>query len=143
MAKEQLSGIWQSHYRFMSSSRNGEYEAWHYLKVYQNGDQLVAESLPGVNPSYLLLRLSRDGDVLTGSWQETTDPDGHYKGSTYHGAIQLIINDDGNMEGKWVGASKDRTIKTGPWELTYVGAELPADVKSPGVAPVQQASNAK
>ncbi len=134
--KKDLSGIWQSHYRFTSSSRAGEYEAWHYLKVHQKGNQLVAESLPDVNHSYLILRLSRDGDVLTGSWQETTDPEGYYKGSTYHGAIQLVMNDDGGFSGKWVGVGKERVIKTGPWKLTYIGEELPAGTKAPEVAAV-------
>lgn len=132
MAKKDLSGIWQSHYRFNSSSRQGTFEAWHYVKLIRTDNQVVVESLPGdINHSYLLMRLSINDDTLTGTWQETTDPKGYYKGVTYQGAIQAVVRSDGHIDGRWVGANKERELETGPWELTYIGEELPAGTKAP------------
>jgi len=134
MAKDNLSGIWQSHYRFTSSSRGGEYEAWHYVLIHHKDNQVIIESLSGVNHSYLMMRLSLDEQILTGTWQETTDPAGYYKGSTYYGAIQAVIRTPEHIDGRWVGVDKERQVQTGPWELTYVGKELPAGAAAPQVA---------
>jgi hypothetical protein len=67
-----------------------------------------------------------DGKIATGNWEETTDPEGHYKGAIYYGAIQLAYNaETKNFAGSWAGFSKTGSINTGPWNLTYIGDEAP------------------
>ncbi|SRR6266550_1204772 len=119
-------GIWRSHYEYPSSSRQAEFEGEHFMRLHQKDNHLVFESVSKVSKSYTIVRLTIDEDVATGSWQEQTEPEGYYKGATYYGAIQLLISDDKkHMQGKWVGFGKDMKVNTGPWEFTYVGAELP------------------
>lgn len=116
-----LGGTWQSSYTYTSSSRPGEtLTGEHTVRLQQNGKQLVLESLPSDNSSYLFVRLSlNDDNVATGSWEEATDPNGRYGGATYYGAIQLTLAPDRrSMRGQWVGFGKDREVNTGPWEFT-------------------------
>ena len=111
-------GIWQSNYEYPSSSRGKTFKGGHTVRLHQKGNQLVAESLPEGNESYVLIRLVLDDGVATGSWQEHTNPEGHYEGAIYHGAIQLKADKSGlRMSGKWLGFGKDGTVNSGPWEL--------------------------
>lgn len=121
-----LTGIWRSTYHYTSSSREGDFMGEHYVRLKRQGSALVLESLPRDSKSYLLIRLSLDGDIATGSWQEETDPQGYYRGAVYHGAIQLVLHKNGRkMRGKWLGYGKDQEINVGPWELAYVGETAP------------------
>jgi hypothetical protein len=116
-----FSGVWQSKYTYHSSSRDEDAENVHYVRILQEGQALVVESLPELSKSYLLARFYLDDQIVTGSWEESTNPDGPYKGAKYHGAAQLILSEDGkSMEGKWVGFGKQMEVKTGPWTITYV-----------------------
>ena len=118
-----LSGIWQSRYKYNSSSQPGEQEGKHKVRIFQSKDKLVIESTAD-NNSYLVMRLAVDehNNIATGTWQEVTATKGHYKGAVYHGAIQLLIDlENKRMQGKWLGFSKDRQINVGPWEFTYLG----------------------
>lgn len=121
-----LRGIWRSIYRYPSSGRGQEFTAEHLVQMYRKGQNLILESLPDGNKSYLLLRLSLEDNIATGTWEDSTDPNGYYKGATYHGAIQLVL-DDGqkHMSGKWVGVGKNMEVNTGPWEFTYVDDIIP------------------
>lgn len=125
-AKYGVGGVWRSHYKYPSSSRKAEFDGEHLVRIYQTGRYLIVESIPGVNHSYVIIRMTLEDGIATGSWHEETDPDGYYKGATYYGAIQfLIAKDNRSMTGKWVGFGKSGEVNTGPWELTYVGEELP------------------
>lgn len=124
------SGVWKSTYSYPSSGRGASFEGHHYVGLHKIDNHWVFESLPEVNKSYVIIRLSIEDDIATGSWQEQTQPEGYYKGAVYYGAIQLVIGEGGKkMVGKWVGFGKDMEVNVGPWELTYVGKELPDDVK--------------
>ncbi len=81
-----------------------------------------AESGDALRPiSGLQLNLSVDGSVATGSWMEQTSPTGYYRGATYHGTLQLVINPMGReMSGRWVGYGKNFKVNSGEWELTWV-----------------------
>jgi hypothetical protein len=127
MAKQDdFTGVWRSAYRFTSSDRDGEYENVHYVTMHRNGSQLVVESLSDTDDAYMLARFSLDGRVATGSWQDQMAQHGFYKGTMYHGAAQLIIDEGGNaLRGKWVGFGKNLEIKTGDWEITRVEGEVP------------------
>ena len=71
--------------------------------------------------SLLRLHMSVDGGVATGTWTERTSPDGYYKGATYHGTTQLLIDPLGRrMTGRWLGFGKNFRINTGEWELAWV-----------------------
>ncbi len=65
--------------------------------------------------------LTANGQVITGTWTEQTNPNGYYQGSVYHGAIQMLLEPTGHrMSGKWVGFGRDFDLNTGPWTLELV-----------------------
>jgi hypothetical protein len=121
-ARGPLTGIWRSRYDYVSSSRGGKtYTGQHYVIVIQHGDRLQVRSLPNTAQGRVMMDLTISGAVLTGTWTEETDPDGYYKGSTYHGAIQFTAGPAGTrLTGAWVGFNKDGGIQTGPWTLDLV-----------------------
>lgn len=126
-ATNDFSGIWLSDYTYHSSDKDEDLLSQHYMRIYKRGDDLIIETVPGLNSSYMFVKLSLDGNIATGSWQEGTDPDGDYHGVIYHGATQLIIADDKKkIAGKWVGFGKNMEVKTGPWEFTYIGKDASA-----------------
>ena len=119
-----FTGIWRSDYTYHSSDRDADATSVHYVRLYPKGGELVLESIPEANSSYLVARFWLDDHVATGSWQEVTSTEGDYHGAIYHGAAQLIIDDDYKaMSGKWVGFGKRMEVKTGPWTLTYLGED--------------------
>lgn len=120
-----FSGIWRSDYTYHSSDLNEDRLSQHYVRMYPKGQELIIESAPDLNESYMLARFSIDGNVATGSWQEVTDPKGDYQGTIYHGAAQMIISDDlKTFTGKWVGFGKNMEVKTGPWKFVYLGEDV-------------------
>ena len=120
-------GIWKSTYHYPSSGR-GELTGEHYVRAHQKDNHLIFESAAETSKSYLIIRLSIEDGIATGSWQEQTEPDGYYKGAVYYGALQLVLSDDTKkMSGKWVGFGKDMEVNVGPWELSYEGKSLPKE----------------
>lgn len=116
-----LSGIWHSRYLYYSTGRDDEFEGEHYVVLRQDENRLDGQSLPHSMDSLLGLHMSVEGGVATGTWTERTSPDGYYKGATYHGTIQLLIDPLGRrMSGRWLGFGKNFRINTGEWELTWV-----------------------
>lgn len=134
MSQQNFSGTWHCRYWYPSNHHDGEEISEYYGKLHQADDQLVFESLPNKTESYMLLHLTVDGVLATGTWQENTSPHGESKGVIYSGAVQLIIADDKkHVEGKWVGVGHDYglhkpRIYDGRWELTQVD-EVPAEHK--------------
>ncbi len=52
---------------------------------------------------------------------ERTSPEGYYRGATYHGTIQFVLNPMGRaMSGKWLGFGKNFKVNSGEWALTWV-----------------------
>jgi hypothetical protein len=123
---DQFSGVWRSWYSYPSSGRAGqEFENEHYVRAHYDGRQVVFETVPG-SKSYVIIRMTVQDGVATGSWQEETEADGYYKGAVYYGSIQMVTGDDNKeLRGKWVGFGREMDINTGPWTLTYVGEEVP------------------
>lgn len=123
-AQGPLTGIWLSSYAYVSSGRGGEsFTSAHYVVLMQYGGKLQVRSLPDTAPGRLALDLTVNGQVVTGTWTETTNPDGYYGGSTYHGAIQMLLAATGNkMAGKWVGFGRDFDVNTGDWSLKLVAS---------------------
>lgn len=116
-----LSGIWHSRYLYYSSSQSAELDGEHYVVLRQRGKQLVGQSLAHSTGSRLMLDLSVERPIATGIWTEQTSPTGRYKGATYHGTIQLVLNPMGRaMSGKWIGFGRNFQVNSGDWELTWV-----------------------
>lgn len=114
-----FSGIWHSRYVYTSTDRDGNFTEDHYVVLRQQGNRLVGQSLPHSTGSQLRVELTLESPVATGSWHEKTSSTGHYKGATYHGTLQMIIDPSGrSMRGMWLGFSRDFTVKSGRWELT-------------------------
>jgi hypothetical protein len=72
--------------------------------------------------------MTANGQVVTGTWTEQTDPDGYYKGAVYHGAIQLLSEPSGHrMTGRWIGFGRELEINDGPWTLTLLDSQITPD----------------
>jgi hypothetical protein len=114
-----FSGIWRSRYIYPSTGRGGDFTGDHYVVFRQQQNRLVGQSLPHSTGSQLRLELVVEPPVATGSWRESTSSAGYYKGATYHGTLQLVIDPSGrSMRGMWLGFSRDFKINSGRWELT-------------------------
>lgn len=115
-------GVWLSRYSYVSTSK-GPIDRYHHVVVRSAGDRVEIGSIPGSNDSRVELRLTREGQVLTGTWTECTAPDGHYRGARYHGAIQLVVDPTGrSARGRWVGYDRAGDVDSGPWELALLTA---------------------
>jgi hypothetical protein len=124
-----LTGIWKSRYEYASSGRGGEtYADEHHVVILHRGAKVQVRSLAESAPSRLVMDLTANGQVLTGTWTEETNPEGYYQGAVYHGAIQLLLEPTGRrMTGKWVGFGRDFDLNTGPWTLELVSSDVGKD----------------
>lgn len=114
-----LPEFWHSSYRYYSPDFKAEFDSEHEVRLHHNGNQVIIESLPKGNKSYLVMRLSFNDDLLTGTWEEETDPKGFYKGAIYHGAVQLQVIEDGKkIFGRYVTRNTRNDIVDGSWTLT-------------------------
>lgn len=74
--------------------------------------------------SRLMMDLTVNGQVVTGTWTEQTSSAGYYQGGVYHGAIQFLIGPTGHrMTGRWVGFGRDFDLNDGPWTLELVSSD--------------------
>jgi hypothetical protein len=131
-----FSGVWRSSYRYNKQNPRPVGDTEHYVTMYQKGNQLIAESLPNTEGSYLLARFTLDGRIATGSYQSQNSPRSSAKGAIYYGAAQLVLDHDGKaLRGKGVGFGKDMEIKVTDWELVHIGqrasAQMAAKVSKP------------
>ena len=124
-----LTGMWHSHYVYRSSSREDkEFESEHYLVLKQDADMVVAESLPNTERSHVRLLLQIDGSIASGTWTERTSPVKYYRGATYHGVIQMVIDPRGRrLKGKWLGFDTEFNIQVGDWTLTWLEGAIDDD----------------
>jgi hypothetical protein len=115
-----FEGIWHSRYVYRSTRAEADLVDEHYLVARQSANKLIAQSLPHSTGSRVRIELALDPPVATGSWTETTAPDGYYRGATYHGALQLVIDPSRRrMSGRWLGFGRNFTVNTGEWTLTW------------------------
>jgi len=122
-AKGPLTGIWRSWYEYESSSRGGTFDNEHYVVLIQHGARLQVRSVPA-SDSRLMMDLTVNGQVVTGTWTEQTSQGGYYQGAVYHGAIQFLLEPTGRrMTGKWLGFGRDFDLNTGPWSLQLVSSD--------------------
>jgi hypothetical protein len=122
--KYDFTGVWQSTYRVRSGPEKKPTEVQHYMVMHRKGNQLVTESIPNPEGSYLVARFTLDGRIATGSYHSNNAPRSAAKDAAYYGAAQLILDKDGRkLTGKGVGFGKDMVVKESDWELKYVGKE--------------------
>lgn len=114
---------WRCSYWYPSNVIIGDDVSEHLMHGYKIGNEVVMESLPSEDHSYMFVRLKIEDNVASGTWQEVTSPTGEFKGAVYNGTGQLIVNPEtGGMEGRWSGAGWDRKLKqmriyAGRWEI--------------------------
>ncbi|HSX17559.1 MAG TPA: hypothetical protein VLH86_05680 [Patescibacteria group bacterium] len=119
-----FTGTWYSYHWYPTSDDKAEESSEYRVTAHQKGDKVVFESEPNDVGSYMIMHLSVDGKLATGTWYENTSLKGEYAGMMYSGAGQLIISDDQqDMEGMWAGIGVDHAagkprIYTGRWELS-------------------------
>ena len=120
MDTNDLSGTWCSRYVYESSSDGKSHTDEHEVALELIDGSITVKSNPHPDGSLFIINLTGDGNVFTGTWREQASPTGIYKGAIFHGAIQLILSDDGRkLTGCWVGFNSARTrVKTGEWTLT-------------------------
>jgi len=125
-----LNGIWLSRYEYESSGRGATFTSLHYVLVIQQGAVVQVRSLPGTAPGRVLMDLTVNGQVVTGTWTEETNPGGYYQGAVYHGAIQMLLEPTGRkMVGKWAGFGRDFDVNVGPWSLELVTHDTSAEAQ--------------
>lgn len=122
-----FSGDWYCWHWFPSKDDSTEVVTKNRMTGHQMGHELILESQPDDAESYMLVRLSLDDELATGTWHETvTSSKSESKGTMYSGAGQLIISEDKNrMAGQWAGIGFDHKLQkpriyTGHWELARV-----------------------
>ena len=114
-----LSGIWLSRYRYESAEHPEPKISEHCVVLTQGANHVEGRSLPKPEGSTLTLHLKLEGATLTGEWREWTSKD-----RLYRGAIQFRLDEtrDG-MQGAWVGFTRGRGFRTGPWTLERITRE--------------------
>ena len=126
MSNQDFSGEWKSTHSYPTKDDSAEEVSEYAVTAYQTGHDIVFQSQHTKDGSYMLIRLSIDGDIATGTWYEHTSPGGDFSSTMYSGAGQLIIDKDKTrMEGLWAGAGMDHKagkprVYTGRWELNKV-----------------------
>lgn len=94
------------------------------VRIHRIGNQLIIESLPNKERSYLVAKLDLDGRIATGTYEEHTSPITSYQGKIYRGALQLILDDDGNaFRGKYVAFSRTMVVFSNDWVITRLPKE--------------------
>ena len=121
MAENIMSGEWLSKYSYTSGTKGEAVTSEHTIIFKAENPYLVGRSLPQADGSSVVLQLLHDPEnrVLTGTWRETTSLAGKYKGVTFHGALQFLLDEDGHKAaGAWVGYNSTHThINSGEWSL--------------------------
>lgn len=125
MDGKDYSGNWHLSYWYPSNKQPGTEETSEYdVTAEQVGHDLVLQSQPTEDGSYILLKLATDDVYAAGSWTESTAPEGQFGGMIYSGVVQLLITDAGRkMEGIWAGVGRDLQkhrpgVYSGRFELT-------------------------
>jgi hypothetical protein len=121
--KYDFSGVWRStHYKV--GEKNTAPMTDYYVTMQLIGDQLIVESIPSANGSYMMARFTLDDRIATGSYQSQNSPHTQVKGALYYGAAQLVLDPDGKaLRGKGVGIGKNFKVQTTIWELVHVGQD--------------------
>jgi hypothetical protein len=120
MQDRDLIGRWKSSYTYHDENDTSS----HLLDFELSNQKLTgrSQSPPGESAVSLELEYDPATRALTGTWHEITAASGKYGGKIFHGALQLILADDGkSAAGKWVGFNTDASkVNVGNWILHRV-----------------------
>lgn len=124
--KDNLSGEWHCRYWYENTKHNNRVDTSDYtVRITCLGRDYVFHSLPnrGEAPgSQIEGRFTVDNNLVMGSWQESTSPQGEWMGMTYKGAFQLLIDAGGQrIAGLRVTTAYNNgnpKITTNRWEFT-------------------------
>lgn len=90
MTETDLTGTWQSFYRYPSMGRGGDFWGRNELQTTQTVKILTFES--GLkSASCVVLELQDDGGMTTGAWRERNDPERYSKGREHEGTVQFRV----------------------------------------------------
>lgn len=108
MARGTFSGTWKYTCWYPTHEDSAEGHSEYRMSAHDKGHEVVFESEPRDDGSYMLACLKVDDNVATGSWHETTKPHGTFEGMTYSGAGQMLVSENGrHMVGKWAGVGME------------------------------------
>lgn len=119
-----FSGSWYVEVTYPNKDDSGVDTTINRMEAQKIGKEIVFTSEPNNEGSHMVVRLSMDGDIATGTWHETTSPSGKFAGAMYSGAGQLLVSGGGNfMDGQWAGAGYNRheekpNIYIGTWKFS-------------------------
>ncbi|HUB92980.1 MAG TPA: hypothetical protein VMB52_00570 [Verrucomicrobiae bacterium] len=125
-----LSGDWNSYYRYPSTGRGEDFWEQHLLHVTQTGSKIKFETGPE-SASYMMaeLELGDDGKSAHGTWSDDKDPNGYYKGVHFEGTVELQVAESGErLSGVWHGPGRDGIMHSDIWELAKVKTLVKADM---------------
>ncbi len=115
------TGKWNLNYWYPCSIHKVEEVSEYVVNIYDKDGAIILESEEMPNKSYIFARLTIDGKLAIGTWQETTAPEGEFKGAIYSGAFAMLFNEDNTAaEGKVIGNSKEPTIFHGRWQMERI-----------------------
>jgi hypothetical protein len=125
-----FSGVWRSTYWYTSERRGpGTYQSSHQMMAQRRGNQVVFESLPSKDGSFMLVRLTLDGRLANGGWEETSSKTGPFKGARFYGPLQLVLDEDGKaFRGMWLGIGRKMQVKADRWEIVH-NEQAPTNVQ--------------
>lgn len=127
MSSPDSTELWHFAYWYPSNDHNGKDVSEYDVACHDTGSALVFESVPTADGSYIFSRLTKNDDIYSGTWYESTAPKGPFGGAQYSGAGQLLMNEDGTeLTGMWAGAGFDHDTKKmriydGAWKITKLG----------------------
>jgi len=104
-----LRGRWRSTYRYVSEGQ--QRVGIQLMKLTQIGKVVHGRNIGGSSPHRHTIRMTLDGDFVTGIWRNTM------KGARHRGVLQLRMKANGNeMTGRWIGFDSNAHIQDGEWE---------------------------
>jgi hypothetical protein len=120
--KYDFSGVWRSRYHYVSNRRGpGDFVSEHLVMAQRRGNKLVFQSLPAEDGSFMLVRLTLDGRLASGGWEETSSSAGPFKGARFYGPIQLVLDEDGKaFRGMYLATGQLMHTKAGEWEIVHL-----------------------
>ena len=116
-----LRGRWNTVYRYQTSGQWKTDDPSFEVRLF--GKYVVAAGTSSQDGStYKVRGKLTDEGLITGQWSESTGD-----GRQYYGAFQLLVlRTNTEMEGLWIGFSRQDNIRSGKWHWTKEGSAQPS-----------------
>jgi hypothetical protein len=117
-----IEGTWLSRYEYTQGSNSEPSVSEHDIEFKSADSGWIGKSLPQPDSFEITIELTQKGTEFSGTWQERTALDGHYKGREFSGLLMLILNSaNSELSGMWLGASSSTGhVKAGRWTLQKI-----------------------